>query len=532
MKMIKFFSMAALALAMTACSNSDDFSVQQPVQNASGKVQFTATIAAPTDGGMRTVYTEEAGAIKVEWKEGDEIAVLNSNDHKRDVVTVKSVNADGSAVIEGEITSPSESGIKVNLFYPASLVNANGSMDFSVYTGGTLDGTLASIAANADFRYAANCALDTSGDNVTLKDQVTLESQIAIWKLTLQDGSSNSINATALTVQYGSRSTKVTPASATDVLYVPVIIVSGTDVTITATTASGDYTYSKSGLTLAKGTYYESTVTMAAAAGSNVDLSTLSANYKAKNGDVLTGTLASNVKISIADGATVTLKDTNINGSGTLTDGDYAGLTPEGDAIIILEGSNTVKGFKENYPGIFAAVGKTLTIQGTGSLNTSGNGRAAGIGACGWGGNCGNIEIAGGTVTAVGGQYAAGIGSGPWTSCGTITITGGTVNATGGGTSMDGTGIGAGNGGSTAGTDQSSCGDISITGGTVTATGNGNGAGIGGSWNSKCGTITIGSGVISVTATKGSSCPNSIGAGTSGSCGTVSIATGANVTQN
>ena len=68
MKMIKFFSMAALALAMTACSNSDDFDVQQPVQNASGKVQFTATIAAPTDGGMRTAYTEDAGAIKVEWK--------------------------------------------------------------------------------------------------------------------------------------------------------------------------------------------------------------------------------------------------------------------------------------------------------------------------------------------------------------------------------------------------------------------------------------------------------------------------------
>ena len=302
MKMIKFFSMAALALAMTACSNSDDFDVQQPVQNASGKVQFTATIAAPTDGGMRTAYTEDAGAIKVEWKEGDKIAVLNSSDNKRDVVTVKSVNADGSAVIEGEITSPSESGIKVNLFYPASLVNANGSMDFSVYTGGTLDGTLASIAANADFRYAANCALDTSGDNVTLKDQVKLESQIAIWKLTLQDGSSNSINATALTVQYGSRSTKVTPASATDVLYVPVIIVSDTDVSITATTASGDYAYSKSGVTLAKGKYYESTVTMAKTLDYPIALSEVTSPYVgsvvADDGNVY------KPKTAVADGKT------------------------------------------------------------------------------------------------------------------------------------------------------------------------------------------------------------------------------------
>ena len=462
MKMIKFFSMAALALAMTACSNSDDFDVQQPAQNASGKVQFTATIAAPTDGGMRTAYTEEAGAIKVAWKEGDEIAVLNSSDNKRDVVKVKSVNADGSAVIEGEITPPSESGIKVNLFYPASLVNANGSMDFSVYTGGTLDGTLASIAANADFRYAANCALDTSGDNVTLKDQVKLESQIAIWKLTLQDGSSNSINATALTVQYGSRSTKVTPASATDVLYVPVIIVSGTDVTISATTASGDYTYSKSGVTLAKGTYYESTVTMAAAAGSNVDLSTLSANYKAKNGDVLTGTLASNVKISIADGATVTLDGATINGVNE-NSCTWAGITCAGGATIILKGTNTVKGFFENYPGIQAGpAGTTLTIQGDGSLDasSSNNGWGAGIGG-GYDISCGNIVIQGGTITATGGSDAAGIGGGEESSCGDITITDGVSSVTATKGSSCPNSIGAGTSGS--------CGTVSIaTGANVT----------------------------------------------------------------
>ena len=57
-------------------------------------------------------------------------------------------------------------------------------------------------------------------------------------------------------------------------------------------------------------------------------------------------------------------------------------------------------------------------------------------------------------------------------------------------------------------------------------------AGIGsGFYGASCGDITITSGVTSVTATKGMDAPNSIGAGASSSCGTVTIEDGANVTQ-
>ena len=74
----------------------------------------------------------------------------------------------------------------------------------------------------------------------------------------------------------------------------------------------------------------------------------------------------------------------------------------------------------------------------------------------------GTINIYDGTITATGGEFAAGIGGG---TGGDITITGGTVKATGG---RDGAGIGGGSG--------DSGGDITITGGMVTATGGGNGA--------------------------------------------------------
>ena len=258
----------------------------------------------------------------------------------------------------------------------------------------------------------------------------------------------------------------------------------------------------------------------AAPAANIVDLSKLTENTELKDGDVLTGTLGANVKISIADGATVTLDGVTINGVSDLNC-EWAGITCLGDATIILSGTNTVTGFYGDYPGIQAAAGKTLIINGTGSLTASSLGKGAGIG----GANnvaCGNIEIQGGTITATSGDYGAGIGGGYNASWGNITISGGTVTATGGWR-------GAGIGGGKRGTANVSCGNILISGGTVTATGGEEAAGIGGgrgnnsTYLSSCGTITITSGVTKVTATMGDGATNSIGAGKYGTCGTVTI---------
>ena len=260
------------------------------------------------------------------------------------------------------------------------------------------------------------------------------------------------------------------------------------------------------------------------------DLATITADYEAKDGETLTGTLASNVKISIAAGATVTLKDVNITNLGVGY--DWAGITCESDATLVLEGTNTVCAGRgsdgyNNYPGIYIAPDKTLTIQGDGTLTAYSNDSqpyGAGIGG-GYKIACGNIVINSGTITATGGWNAAGIGGGNSASCGNITINGGTVTATGGN-------YGAGIGSGAAGENQGSCGNITISGGTVTATGGENAAGIGGgSTNGVCGTITITKGVTSVKATKGANTPNSIGAGDGGQDITVNIENGANVTQ-
>ena len=181
-----------------------------------------------------------------------------------------------------------------------------------------------------------------------------------------------------------------------------------------------------------------------------VFLPEVTADYTAQDGDVLTGTLANNVKISIASGATVTLRNATINVSSS------AGLTCLGNANINLYGSNTVTS-TGSYPGILAGgSGTTLTINGSGSLSATGGNNAAGIGG-GDGGTCGNITISGGTVYATGGTNAPGIGSGRNGTCGDITLTTGVkkVNSSKGSSAASNC-IGAGNGGL--------CGTITVGG--------------------------------------------------------------------
>ena len=309
------------------------------------------------------------------------------------------------------------------------------------------------------------------------------------------------------------------------------------------------------------------------------DLATVATPYTAKNGEILTGKLgggaANTGNVKIEAGATVVLHNVEITSVDKSSGKQYAGIDCEGDATIILSGTNKVKGGASNRSAIYIPKDKTLTLRGSGLLEATGTESGAAIG----GGynymghdDCGNIVIEGGRISAAAGTSSAAIGSGYHQSCGTITITGGTVTATSDGT---GAAIGSGETGSCvtisisggtvnanssnlgaaigSGNNWATCGTIGISGGTVTATSTGIGAGIGSGKGSSCtgisitggtveasgtagagigsgsdpgtscGPVTITSGVTSVTATKGTDAPNSIGKGYGASCGTVTI---------
>ena len=554
-KTFKIFSMAAMALMMAACSSEDAALNNSTAQQQGRKVQFTATIAAPNSGaGTRTEYTEvtsgdAAGTINVAWKAGDKIALIHNG--TKDEVEIETVIEDGSAIISGDITVGTD-GEDVTAYYPAEAIELNSDKNpvpSAAYTQKILaqDGTLSYIASNLDLR-CGESKLAVSDDKATLAASVSLASQIAIWKLTLQDNAATpaALKATQVSVLLNGEEPVTlagtsTLSSATSTVYLGMDKMASEDIIIEATVGGGTYIYKKAGASLEYGQYYQSTVTMAKV----VDLSKLTADYEAQDGDVLTGTLdgeKQKIKITIADGATITLDGVTINGwndgvVSSKTEVPWAGITCLGDATIILkDGSkNTVKGFHMDYPGIQAGpTGKTLVIkgedQGAGSLDASpyDGGTNVSYGAGIGGGldiSCGDINIQGGVITVTGGYGAAGIGIGEGygeenVSCGTITISGGNVTATGG---QGAAGIGGGyayNHGVT-------CGAITISGGTVTAAGGDNAAGIGSgeskSGKNTCGYITVTTDVTSVTATKGKNATNSIGAGKDGTCGTVTI---------
>ena len=79
-----------------------------------------------------------------------------------------------------------------------------------------------------------------------------------------------------------------------------------------------------------------------------VDLSQLTADYVAQDGDVLTGSLKAEVKISVADGATITLKGCYIQEKTF----QHPVITCLGSAEIITSGTSILGGIP-GYPAIY-----------------------------------------------------------------------------------------------------------------------------------------------------------------------------------
>ena len=552
----------------TSCSN-DDAAIENPTeQTAKGNMLFTATIA-PKDVTTRSVNADGVTT----WVENEQITVYyqkTDDSYGTAIANVDAVN-EGKATISAAL-SDAKDGSTVKFVYPASLVNATGD-DIDDTKLAAQHGTIADISANFDAA-TASAILNTDGTTCGTTETIAFTNRVLIGKFTPKLNGTAIDEITTLTVTAGTQTYTITPESpATSFsdqgIYVAMLPVSDKKVSLSAVTSAQTYIYGGKNVSLSVGKMYNNLAVECYP--QTVNLATIDADYTALDGQILTGTLEGSTqpyKISIADGAAVTLDGVTINGVNN-NNYPWAGINCEGDATIILKdgSTNVVKGFRRHWPGIYIAENKTLTIQGnTGTLaaspfNGGGNSGSfgAGIGGGGYSGpSCGNIVIEGGIITATGGQYAAGIGSSTEKSCGNITISGGTVIAYG----HDGAaGIGSGfhesscgnvtisgtarvtascasdhietydyNGGAGIGSGygpNSHCGDITIMGGIVTATGGYDAAGIGSGTKSTddnyCGNISITGGTITA---EGKNFGAGIGSGYRTQCGTITIGSG------
>ena len=536
-----------MGILMSGCAG-DNLAIETP--QPTDKQTKTVTLTIGFDDSAKTRSLTSAG-VKT-FKDGEQVALIFKNLYQEtkkavsEPIKAANISADGKqAKIEVHLDDDPLKNLNVRLIYPAAMAKASiaadaetndddATIDFSKLA--TQDGTLASLSDNFDL-----CTCDDLLDNMVQNDiygMPKLTNRLAIGKFTIKDyaGTSDLTNTIkSLTITQGTATYAVTPADPTTPfgdapLYVAMRPVSNGDFTATATDGVTNFEKTVTSESLAANSMTPINIRM----WKVVELSQFTTDgqeYTAQNGEMLHGTLAkyealayhgAYKKISIADGADIALKDVTIYGP-PINTYLWAGLTCKGDATIVLEGTNIVAGFDNNYPGIYVPGDKndpsknnTLIIKGTGSLTV---GRDTSYGACIGSGHkdsdnaaCGNIEIQGGTIIAQAGANGAGIGCGDQGSCGSITISGGYVKAT----SKDhGAGIGSAN-------EASSCGDITISGGTVIAQGN-YAAGIGSGYKGSCGNITISGGTIETT---GGNCGAGIGSADTGKCGSIMISDG------
>ena len=426
------------AVATTACSTDDD---TVPGGFAAGSQKtYTMTVEATipsSDATTRALSLSDDGkTLYGKWKEGEE-------------VWVNKKNKGGNWEIIGHLspTHISADGLRCTLtgsFDAFHIDGADGLKagdELKLQLGDDVepmfipqDGSLQLISDNYDYNIAMvtvdQVGTATAGDetvySVTTTGPATFEPQLAIVRFNFQDKAGRPIAASHMHPGLLPYDLYITPASTS--VYVAVNPMNNSDISLRVqATVGGEsiisigdpYLYSRSGVTFEKGKFYDITVKM----NRHVYLNYLSSDFTAQDGDVLERAIYDkDYKITIPDGATVTLQDAKINYENTITNGTHAGITCAGDATIILDGTSIVRSFGSGYPAIYpGGMGSTLTIKGSGKLQAYGGDNAAAIGG-GYSLSCGNILISGGTVEATGGTAAPAIGNYGFNSCGTITI--------------------------------------------------------------------------------------------------------------
>ena len=542
----KFRTLTVLIIALaalTACSSDSEILNNQPVNPTEPKTYTLIVQASKGDASTTRGLSLDGKTLNVKWNEGEVVEVYQKTEKKGTLTAAASNN--GSATLTGEVSGLSEEEGNIT-FYLHSM-----DRDYQNQTGVLLKpetGTDNSIETKYDFAQCSVAYNDITidGTTISIPGGISLQSYQSIVKFTLTDKDGNDLNVTKLTIEdtqnrilrdnWGSPAGAdlddlvIEPASVTNVIYAALSIWESYngegELFLTAEANGKTYVYGPKKVTFEHGKYYEVKVKMQEDNPKAIYLWRKDAAFTAQDGDVLIGEAMERYQISIADGAAVTLRNVIINADGDYDYGAYAGITCLGDATITLEGTNSVCGFDEDYPGIYVPVDKTLTIEGTGKLTTSSNGYGAGIGGA-IDLSCGNIVINSGTIVAEGDGACAGIGGGyddntASVTCGDITINGGDITAT---SWADAAAIGSG------GDNNASCGKIEITGGTVratNATGGFGGAGIGSGSHGHCGDILISGGTIIASGGKWSPAIGSCG---KGSCGNITITNANNQTS-
>lgn len=241
-------AMLVAAVATTGCKK-DEPQQQAKVQKFHMSINASKGENGGQANGPRKVLTPNGSTITAIWATTDEISVYNETKGAALTGSLKPKTAGAEAILEGELTGTIENGDELTLKFlsPDNYSAQTGTLDF--------------IEANCDYATASVTVASVDGGNVTATDDAEFANQQAIVKFSLTDGS-DGINVKPLVVEVAGSTYTITPAAATNELYVALPGFSGQTISMTATVGSDTYTFEKSGVTLANGQYYTITVNM------------------------------------------------------------------------------------------------------------------------------------------------------------------------------------------------------------------------------------------------------------------------------
>lgn len=473
-----------LAAAMVSCSVLDDPVANRTPESGDNICTLVATLS-PEDGtGTRSVMTDNGTYISTSWEVGDKVWVNYDDTGDNNLVakgTVTAVDGGGKATITVDLVNPKDASTIVFGFPYDHWTEAK---DVRIDQVGTL--------ADINLNHAAisgSGSLSVSGLVATLPASVPMNQEMAIWKLNFMDGVTDITNQiTSLNISFGAGDDYMITPNAQSNIYVALYPVAAGDITITAATATGNYSYSKSGVTLDNGKFYRSEVAMsAAAASSTYRVFTTRTDYTdvaipggamtvtsgtttwAAGTYVVSGNVTIDGNVSVTGAANLILKDgASLTVNGTITGGGdltIYGQTLGTGKLDVVDNNINVSLNSITIHGGIITVTEGGVMQGIEAMNLDiYHGKVTTAGAVNGFMVMGNMRVFGGDITAsaTGGAALQIYGAG---TPGSLTMTGGTFRATGSGTGPYNKGVlvEEGNGEGTA--------TVTISGGTLIATG-------------------------------------------------------------
>lgn len=252
MKINRYLGMAVLLAVMTGCMAEQEVLVPETST-------YTLTIPATKMNEMTKALSDAGnGTLWSRWTAGDVVSVYSGEDL---LGTLTAQSSGASTTLYGELSYPPQ---------------ADDELLLSCRTGdyGQQDGLLSTIAATCDYCTATVRVSAVSGNTIRVNAPAVFKSQQSIVKFTLKNkaDSDNPLSVSLFYVGLGNQTLTVTPATATNVLYVAIPehfettgddMPTGKNISLTAKGSDNkNYTLTRNDALLEKGKFYQVNASM------------------------------------------------------------------------------------------------------------------------------------------------------------------------------------------------------------------------------------------------------------------------------